>query len=215
MSESTTVSRVESRWQPALIIALVAIVLHVLPPRLRSVPLWVAYLAVGAMVAAMVAVSLGGGRPRWLRLELIATVCFLILLGVGMLRTLDDLVGTIVYHPSAIGAIPLLSSSVAVWLTNVLLFALVYWRIDRGGPEARANSVESEPDWLFPQMERKKDWRPSFVDYLFLAFSTSTAFSPADTVPLTGRAKILMMAETSIGLVIIVVVAARAISVLT
>jgi hypothetical protein len=91
----------------------------------------------------------------------------------------------------------LLSSSIAIWVANVLAFSILYWQIDRGGPEARANKAGKKPDWLFPQEAPVEDapaaWWPTFVDYLFLGFTTSTAFSPTDTLPLTSRAKILMM----------------------
>ena len=90
--------------------------------------------------------------------------------------------------------------------------------MDRGGPEARANKAEKKPDRLFPQEgaveDVPADWRPTFVDYLFLGFTTSTAFSPTDTLPLTSRAKILMMLQCTISLVTIVAVASRAINIM-
>jgi hypothetical protein len=105
-----------------------------------------------------------------------------------------------------------------VWVTNVLTFSLLYWQIDRGGPEARANNAITRPDWMFPQTgapgDAPPDWRPKFVDYLVLGFSTATAFSPTDALPLTSRAKMLMMLESTISLVTIVVVASRAINIL-
>ena len=105
-----------------------------------------------------------------------------------------------------------------MWVTNVLVFSLLYWQIDRGGPEARANDAGTRPDWLFPQAgapeDAPPDWRPTFVDYLFLGFSTATAFSPTDALPLTSRAKMLMMLESTISLATIVVVASRAINIL-
>jgi hypothetical protein len=108
---------------------------------------------------------------------------------------------------------------IAVWVVNVLVFSLLYWQIDRGGPEARINSWGARPDWLFPQGGAEAEivpagWNPAYVDYLFLAYSTSTAFSATDTLPLTSRAKLLMMLESSISLVTILVVAARAINIL-
>ena len=79
-----------------------------------------------------------------------------------------------------------------VWATNVLIFSIVYQRSDRGGPEARANHTKARPDWLFPQQsvpgEGSQEWRPTFIDYLFLSFCTTTAFSPAEAQPLTPRA---------------------------
>jgi hypothetical protein len=123
-----------------------------------------------------------------------------------------------VHRPSDITGLQLFASSIAVWVTNVLIFSLLYWQIDRGGPEARANNASTKPDWLFPQTgapeDAPPDWRPTFVDYLFLGFSTATAFSPTDALPLTSRAKMLMMLESTISLVTIVVVASRAINIL-
>ena len=112
-----------------------------------------------------------------------------------------------------------LTSSVALWINNVLVFSLLYWQVDRGGPGARAADERRRPDLFFTQEGAPPDamphgWRPSFPDYLFLAFSTATAFSPTDVVPLTLRAKMMMMLESSISLITIVVVGARAINVL-
>ncbi len=96
---------------------------------------------------------------------------------------------------------------------------MAYWQIDCGGPESRANYYEdSKPDWLFPQTDIPEkvppDWRPTYVDYLFLSFTTATAFSPTDALPLTVRAKVLMMLESAVSLLTLIVVAARAINLL-
>jgi hypothetical protein len=103
-------------------------------------------------------------------------------------------------------------------MANVIIFSIAYWRIDRGGPEARENKVRVRPDWIFPQEgvpdDFQRDWRPSFVDYLFIGFTTATAFSPTDALPLSRRAKLLMMAQSLISLVTIIAVAARAINTL-
>jgi uncharacterized membrane protein len=105
-----------------------------------------------------------------------------------------------------------------MWVVNVLTFSLLYWQLDRGGPEALANNTSPMPDWLFPQEGAREDvppdWRPTFVDYLFLAYSTATAFSTTDVMPLTSRAKMLMMLESTISLVTIVAVMSRAINIL-
>jgi uncharacterized membrane protein len=118
----------------------------------------------------------------------------------------------------SVSGLQMLTSSVGAWVANVLAFAMAYWQLDRGGPEARANDAGPKPDWLFPQEEVPDEapagrW-PRFVDYLFLSFSTATAFSPTDTMPLTTRAKLLMMTESAVSLVTLVIVAARAINIL-
>jgi hypothetical protein len=138
--------------------------------------------------------------------------------GFGIIAALKTLISAMVRRSSEVTGLHLLTSSIAVWATTVLLFSVAYWRIDRGGPEARANHANRKPDWLFPQENAGEDvppdWRPTFVDYLFLAFCTATAFSPTDAQPLTARGKLLMMLESTISLVTIVVVASRAINIL-
>ncbi|HTW94487.1 MAG TPA: DUF1345 domain-containing protein, partial [Tepidisphaeraceae bacterium] len=111
--------------------------------------------------------------------------------------------------------IALLKSAAALWFTNVLIFALWYWRLDAGGPHAReAREKHEEGAFLFPQMTMHEPWTPQFVDYLFLAFNTSTAFSPTDAPVLSRWAKVLMMIQSTISLTVIAVLAARAINIL-
>jgi hypothetical protein len=146
------------------------------------------------------------------------TLLFFAVVGVGTLMGLAYLIHAMVRRSEEIGGLQLLTSSIAFWVINVLIFSLLYWQIDRGGPEARLNSASIKPDWLFPQAgahgDVPCDWLPTFVDYLFLGFTTATAFSPTDSMPLTSRAKILMMCESTISLVTIVIVASRAINIL-
>ena len=111
----------------------------------------------------------------------------------------------------------LLLDAANIWATNMIAFALWYWSIDCGGPAARGISHDEAPDFLFPQMtldDAKADWSPGFVDYLYLSFTNATAFSPTDTLPLSVRAKLLMMAESAISLLTIALVAARAVNIL-
>jgi len=114
----------------------------------------------------------------------------------------------------------LLRAAVALWLTNILVFALWYWKLDGGGPLRRERPDGlSKSSFLFPQMINRSDtgdwyWTPSFVDYLFLAFNTSTAFSPTDTAVLSRPAKLATMLQSLISLTIIAFVAARAVNIL-
>jgi uncharacterized membrane protein len=111
----------------------------------------------------------------------------------------------------------LLRSAAGLWLSNVLVFACWYWRLDAGGPHARdLRPAHTEGAFLFPQMMMKDDqaWKPGFVDYLFLAFNTSTAFSPTDVPVLSRWAKMLMMVQSAISLGTLAIVAARAINIL-
>jgi hypothetical protein len=112
----------------------------------------------------------------------------------------------------------LLRSATALWITNILVFALWYWKLDAGGPTGRERSRgRLDSSFLFPQMlDRDGDssWSPEFVDYLFLAFNTSTAFSPTDTAVLSRWAKVGMMLQALISLSILALLAARAVNIL-
>jgi len=112
----------------------------------------------------------------------------------------------------------LLRSAAALWITNVLVFAMWYWKLDGGGPKVREERESRlESSFLFPQMvmtDADPSWTPQFVDYLFLAFNTSTAFSPTDTAALSRWAKVGMMAQSLISLTIVALLAARAVNIL-
>ncbi len=113
----------------------------------------------------------------------------------------------------------LLIDALNIWGTNVIVFALWYWAVDRGGAVMRGRPEAGAFDFLFPQMtlpagDRPEPFVPGFVDYLFLSFTNATAFSPTDTLPLSQRAKLLMMAEALISLLTVALVAARAVNIL-
>jgi hypothetical protein len=202
-------------------------------------PRWLALIAVLAtgLVYAALPSSLSVG-PHWLLLAVIAPVSVSALIShrVGH-HTADKMMG---YAASGIltiamtwslgllvAAIPkheidpksLLRSAVALWVTNILVFALWYWRLDAGGPHKREKVPgHKKGAFLFPQMNHEAssdpDWSPNFVDYLFLAFNTSTALSPADTAALSRWAKILMMTQATISLAVLALLAARAVNIL-
>jgi uncharacterized membrane protein len=115
-------------------------------------------------------------------------------------------------------AAALLSTGASILLTNIIAFTLLFWEFDRGGPAARAAGREEHPDFLFAQMQAPDmadpDWEPTFVDYLYLAFTNSTAFSPTDTLPLSRWAKMAMLFESLVSLVTVALVVARAVNVL-
>jgi hypothetical protein len=114
----------------------------------------------------------------------------------------------------------LLLDALNIWATNVIIFALWYWALDRGSPATKGTRPDTHNDFLFTQQQPAGEtclhpgWTPGFIDYLFLAFTNATAFSPADTFPLTVRAKLLMMAEAGISFATIALVASRAIGIL-
>ena len=140
----------------------------------------------------------------------------------GMIVSLSLLITNVVHHE--VTPQQLLRSATALWIANFLIFASWYWRLDGGGPHQRSRSRgHIDGAFLFPQMtlhpEAKKlagelDWAPRFVDYLFLAFNTSTAFSPTDVPVLSRWAKMLMMIQAQISLVVIALLAGRAVNIL-
>jgi hypothetical protein len=218
MDRPNEIRCIESRWLVILAVVAVFVLLILLPSRVREFSIWVGCVLVSALILPMVALSLSTNKRRWLHIEGVATVVFILITGFALVDNLQFLLFQMVRGQVKLTGLTLLTSSIAVWATNVLIFSLVYWRIDRGGPEARANQADTLPDWLFPQAEVPElvpvRWYPSFVDYLFLSFCTATAFSPTDALPLTSRAKALMMLEGVVSLVTIITVLARAINTL-
>ena len=206
-------------------------------------PVWpavVAVLAVGGLHLALPEVLTFG--PSWLLLAVVAVLLVPVLiarmrgswdlnqrlgyflLGVvtaAMLWSVALLIWSLPRH--TLSPSLLLRSAAALWITNILVFASWYWRLDAGGPHARRISIcHTKGDFLFPQMTLAPgtsqpvdpDWIPGFVDYLFLAFNTSTAFSPTDTPVLAPWAKVLVMVQSSISLATLALLAARAVNIL-
>ena len=105
-----------------------------------------------------------------------------------------------------------------VWLTNIVVFALWYWEFDRGGPVARALAIKPYPDFEFPQMTSPElappSWEPMFGDYFYLSFTNATAFSPTDVLPLSRWAKMLMLVQSAVSLLLAALVIARAVNIL-
>jgi hypothetical protein len=161
--------------------------------------------------------SIGRHRRIVRRLAIILTaICTLMNFG-----ALARLILAILSGHAAEGKTLLLDAT-NIWATNVVIFALWFWSLDRGGPAARGLISENKSDFLFTQQQagvvdrdQFKDWSPGFIDYLFLAFTNATAFSPTDTFPLTARAKFLMMSEAIISLCTIAIVASRAVGILS
>jgi hypothetical protein len=111
----------------------------------------------------------------------------------------------------------LLLKGAAVWLTNVILFGLWFWIFDRGGPDSRLAPGSPPPDFQFPQLENPElaapDWRPHFVDYMYVSFTNSIAFSPTDTMPLGRWAKLLMLVQSAISALVVLLIAARSVNI--
>lgn len=203
----------EPRWPGFVAFVAVGILSLAHPPAITPGPRWLVIALVGALVLpAVIAHKMQeGGIAHILLLIANATITLALIASVGLLIS--------ALHPRRIEAPELLRSAAALWITNILVFALWYWRLDAGGPYARERREHHEDGaFLFPQMTRHTAeaarWRPGFVDYLFLAYNTSTALSPADTGALSPWAKMMMMAQSSLSLTILVILAARAINIL-
>lgn len=146
-------------------------------------------------------------------------VLALIVVGVVSAATIVSLARLVHYLVAGgrVGGERLIESGAVLWLTLVLLFAVFYWEFDGGGPVARMQHP-SFPDFLFPQMDAPEhappNWRPGFVDYLYLSLTNSVAFSPTDTMPLTGTAKVLMAIQSVTALMTLGLVVARAVNIL-
>jgi uncharacterized membrane protein len=218
MTEQPRTLPVEPRW-PVILAALAALLLlTLLPGRIRFFPIWVPYAVGILLIIPMGAIQLGMEPLRWERVEHALTLILFIAAEFATLLTLAHMTKAMVWRSEVIGGRQLLATGIAIWVTNVFMFSILYWQIDRGGPIVRQAPSRSRPDWLFAEESASKgvpaDWRPVFVDYLFLGFSTATAFSTTDTVPLTPRAKMLMMLESLISFATTVVVLSRAINIL-
>jgi hypothetical protein len=205
-------------------------------------PALVALLGAGALYAALPASLLVAG-PRWLLAGLVLlllvpaeiahrrgnhslnqAIGYVLnsLITFALILSLSLLIEALADHEVTPGE--LLRSAAALWITNILIFASWYWRLDAGGPHERARTPgHTDGAFLFPQMTMdpeaklaagEKEWEPNFVDYLFLAFNTSTALSPTDAPILSRWAKVLMMIQALISLLVIVLLAARAVNIL-
>jgi uncharacterized membrane protein len=202
----------EPRW-PAFVAMLAAGGVYLaLPERLSVGPGW-GLLAVIVVLLVPIAVSNRRGEYHITRpLVVIANGA----ITAGMITSLVWLIEGIPQHRDS--PVALLRGALALWFTNIVVFALWYWKFDAGGPsrrEARTGRLKSS--FLFPQMldeeGRDPNWSPQFMDYLFLAFNTSTAFSPTDTAVLARWAKAVTMLQSLISLAIVVLLAARAVNI--
>ena len=205
----------EPRWPASLALAVCAGLYVVLPSRLVVGPKWMLPVLIVLPLVPLSAVRHRhpdeSRHVRRLTLSLIGLVTLANVVSMGLL--VHHLLVTNVVQGRA-----LIYSAVAVWLTNVIVFGLWFWEIDRGGPHRRGSPSERLPDLQFPQMENPQfapqGWRPAFTDYLYTSFANGTSFAPADSMPLTVVMKTLFLGESIVSLITIAVVAARAVNIL-
>jgi uncharacterized membrane protein len=205
----------ESRW-PAAAAMVVAIALQtMLPDRLTLSSRW---LLPALELALLVALIVANPRrfTRESRSLRAASLGLTALLSVANAWSAAQLAAELITGRAGEDPAALLSTGAAIWLTNIIAFGLWYWQFDRGGPAARAHARRSAPDFQFPQMQdpaQHNDWEPEFVDYLYLSFTNATAFSPTDVMPLSRWAKLTMLCQSLISLIIVALVIARAVNV--
>ncbi len=210
------VAQREPRW-PAAVAVIIALVLYVtLPDKLTFGPKWLLPGLEAALLLPLMVTSpdRDDEEARWQRISALAVIAIINLANVV---SLVFLVHELLRGKASNGH-QLIFFSVQIWVTNVIVFALWYWELDRGGPGKRCRQMHREPDFLFPQMSTPgaapENWYPSFIDYTYVSFTNATAFSPTDTMPLTEWAKILMMIQSLASLITVALVAARAVNIL-
>ncbi len=209
MSE-TPASAPEPRWPSIIAVLSVGGLYWAIPEALSPGPGWLV-LAIAAPLSIVAGIF---RRQSRYRLNQIVGYALLAIITAAMIGALALLIAALPDRKEA--PRDLLRSAVALWISNILIFASWYWRLDAGGPNQRELRGEhTEGAFLFPQMTLgDRDWMPGFVDYLFLAFNTSTAFSPTDVPVLSRWAKGMMMVQSTISLTTLALLAARAVNIL-
>lgn len=200
----------------AVVVATVALQL-LLPKELVIRPWWLLPAVTGLLVVTLLLIN-PGRVSRHAPLERGMALCLVAVVSVANAASAVQLVdgiitGSIANRPGSV----LVSAAIVYW-SNIVAFSLWYWEFDRGGPGERAAGSAEYPDFLFPQMSdpefAAKDWRPTYPDYLYLSFTNSTAFSPTDLMPLRPWAKLIMMLQSAVSLIIALLVVAWAVGAL-
>ncbi len=217
---------VESRWEAAPAVAVVIVLQLVLAMvsetkgwTLWSLPWWIWLVAI--VPESILLVSLAWSRPHHALVEsgnrrTVALTLFVII-SIANTLALVALIGSLVSGHEKSGG-QLLLKAVTIWGTNVMIFGLWYWALDQGGPVRRVQANPPPHDFQFPQLENPQlaepDWRTHLVDYVYVSFTNAIAFSPTDAMPLTRRAKLLMLTESAVSAITLLLAAARAVNIL-
>jgi hypothetical protein len=212
------IDKPEPRWQALLALLAVGGIYLALPPALVVGPTWLLPLAIVILAAPTVIAHRMGRRS----LNRVLGIIISSIITLALIASVTLLVLAVPAHKEP--PLALLCSGVELWLTNVLVFAVWYWRLDGGGPTKRHELREfGSCSFVFPQMQIEKvergrfecqGWRPHFIDYLFIAWTTSSTFGPTDAPLLARWAKILAMVQIAISLTIVIVLISRAVGVL-
>jgi hypothetical protein len=220
-----TIARHDPLWAPQLVVAATLVLDFSLPERVTVGPSWLLPAFEGLLLIGLVAISpnpkiRNSPIRRWIAIGLIGLVSLVNIVSLILLCHLM-LNGALFGSHSKLSRSEghqLILGGIVLWATNVLLFSLWYWELDRGGPTVREQATAGLPDLLFPQMIdpqfAPKGWMPTLIDYLYVSFTNATAFSPTDTMPLTPWAKVLMAVQSGTSLATLGLVVARAVNIL-
>jgi uncharacterized membrane protein len=216
MSESTRTAA-EPRW-PMATAVLAATILFVGTPHRGRIPgWWAGPLLQLVLLGVLIAQDPGRIDRRSPALQRLM-VALLVVMTVGTVTSVTVLAVDILAGVEGVTATVLLGRGAAIWFENVILFSLWYWQFDRGGSAERAAGTAVPPSFAFPENATPElapaGWRPAYPDYLYLAYTNATAFSPTDTLPVRRWAKLTMMVQSTLSLVIAILVLARAINIL-
>ena len=216
MSRPSPTSRTESRWPAAITVCASLGLFLLLPETLSPGPKYLVpgielALLIPLMLANPSAITKESTELRHVSILLIAVLNLTTIVSISFL--VHDLLAG-----SDVAGQDLIRAGIALWITLVTGFALTFWELDRGGPQARTRDEQRVPDFLFTQMTNPShthhNWAPRFVDYAYLSLTNAIAFSPTDTLPLTPRAKFLMGLHSLASFATVVIVGARAINIL-
>lgn len=202
-------------WHVELIVLAVIVLQLELPDRFVFGMHWLLPL-----LETMLALLLLATTPREKVFKSLARRVNVILLlaavGLGNLYALLRVANLLLQHGRISNGRDLILTAINIYLTNIIVFALLYWEMDAGGPGRRHVAKAEERDFLFPQrsIPGQERWHPTSIDYLYVSSTNAMAFSPTDTMPLSRRAKMLMLAQSIISLTVVALVAARAVNIL-
>jgi hypothetical protein len=213
-------------YWPAQLCVLGAILLQIrLPEKLTVGPAWLLPSLEGALLVGLASTTPRGRADEDHPVRRRVAIGMIALVNAANAASLYLLAHELLHQQiRKVTGRSLILAGIAIWLTNVLIFALWYWQVDRGGPANRARhpdptTPEGHPDFVFPEMDggrpyTPQSWAPGFVDYLALAVTTATAFGPADAMPNSQRAKALMITQAIISLVTLGLIISRAVGIL-
>lgn len=206
---------IEPFWPPITAIVVATLLQASLPHRVGQLR----WIFVGLSIVLLVVVAVVNPRQIEQRHRPLRGVMLALVAALSLGNTIAgaQLVIDLVNGEGIRDAGKLLITGGAIWLTNVIVFSLWYWLFDRGGPYARSHTPDPLPAFMFPQMDKPQFaapmWKPDYVDYLYLSFTNALAFSPTDVMPLARWAKLTMLLQALVSLMIAILVIARAVNI--